>query len=70
MAITKIQRSFYVTEDQARWLKVRAAELGVTNSALVGELIDQARGAYTTPPASVKTQGKNIHSVLSKVAKQ
>jgi hypothetical protein len=39
----KIQRSFYMTEDQARWLKIRSAERGMTASALICELIDTAR---------------------------
>lgn len=70
MAATKIQRSFYLTEDQVRWIKVKSAERGMTSSGLVGELVDVARGAHTTDPAKIKAQGKNIHNVLAKIAKQ
>lgn len=70
MAITKIQRSFYLTDDQVRWIKVKSAERGMTSSGLIGELVDVARGAHTTSPSRIKAQGKNIHDILAKVAKQ
>jgi hypothetical protein len=36
----KTQRSFYLTEEQATWLKMRAVERRMSASALVAEWID------------------------------
>jgi hypothetical protein len=66
----KVQRSFYLSEDQARWLKVRAAETNKSASSLIAELIDSARGGQSTTPEQVESQMKNVHNVLSKIAKQ
>jgi hypothetical protein len=72
MATDKVQRSFYVTEAQATWLKVTAAEKRTTVSEILGAWIDEAmkpksdQGAQQALPAT----RKSAHDVLSKVAKQ
>lgn len=67
----KVQRSFYVTEAQATWLKVKAAEERTTVSEILGAWIDAAmlksdQGAQQALPAA----RKGTHDVLSKIAKQ
>lgn len=69
MSDDRRQRSFYLTEDQHRWVRVQSASRGITASALVAELIDQAMSPKTTSPAKIKAQGQNIHSALAKIAK-
>lgn len=75
MASLKVQRSYYLTEDQARWLKVEAAKRAITISDLIGGLIEAERNpankpqTKTTSPSKVKADGENVHEILTRAAK-
>jgi hypothetical protein len=49
----KIQRSFYLTPEEATQLKVRAAQEGMSQSALVGLLIEKASMVLDSDPGEV-----------------
>ena len=81
MTEPRIQRSYYLTEDQARRLKLRAVELDMTASDLLGWLIDHLDAAQIQR-AEVQTktqeQARTVaatkrarqHELLAKMAKQ
>lgn len=49
MTDQKIQRSFYLVPDDAKWLKIEAATRAMSASELIGELIARARNRAPQP---------------------
>ena len=77
----KIQRSYYLTQDQARMLKIRAAEMGMTASEVLGYLIEhmdtvqvKRTEVMTKSQEEARAQAaakrKAQHDILAKMGKQ